>query len=160
MSFPGELLRDGILPPHLQMRVLLGVARSAFVLASNYHDKDEFQKIVSPKSLSDVHRRECNQLVTKLHESPFENTELIGSGSHLTGFERRIAAVLNLEDHAMVKEAIFRTTGALGILGAAGHYNDVDKDTLTAGIDTLDAMTQSLKEMYPSELSPAVSATR
>lgn len=156
MSYPGELLRDNILPPPLGMRVLVSTGRSALRLAFNYHQRDEFGKMVGLRSLNEEHKRACNQLALRLQGSPLEDTEFIGSGSRLTSFERRVAELLDLEEPAGVKDTIFRTTGVLDTLGVSGKFDDVDQKALHDGITALDAMSRSLVEMYPSELPPRV----
>lgn len=158
MSFPGELLKDNILPQHLEMRVLVSTGRSALRLAFNFHNRDDLGKMVGPRGLSEGHKQACDQLVFRLQGSPFENTEFIGAGQQLTTFELSVAEHLKLEDPINVKEEFARTTGMLDILGVSGDFNSVDKEALTAGMTTLDAVAKSLVAIYPIELPPMVRA--
>ncbi len=158
MSSPGELLRDNKLPPHFEMRVLIGAARSMFVLAVNERYSDEFAKIVGLNLLSQDNRQVCSQLALRLHGSPFEDAELSGSGRSLTSFERRVAELLGLKEPVDVRERVSRTTVVLDKLGTSGNINSVDQVDISEGIMVLDAIANSLAEMYPAELPPMVSS--
>lgn len=158
MSFPGELLRDNKLPPNFEARILVSTGRSALRLALNYHKRNEFGKMVGPHALNKEHKQACVQLIPRLQGLPFEDTELIGSDTPVTNFEVRVAKHLELEEPDKVKEEVARTTSVLYILGVSGDFDSVDKEALTAGITTLDAVAKSLVEIYPIELPPMVRA--